>query len=296
MNGVPHLNLAIHYRKHIIELFKRNRFKSARFVGLFVLSICLMVLDHNTTYLASTRGAMAWFISPLQYMVNWPVTMVDKTSSHLSTRYQLIKTNQALQTQILLLRLRLQHALALEQDNRQLRALLNITTHPVNHVLLADIMSINTGPFVNTVILNQGTHHHVYIGQPVFDANGIMGQVIHVGTQSSTVLLLNDAHSAIPVQIQRNGIRAIATGDGTNHPLKLIQVPDTADVTTGDLLVSSGLGKHFPAGYPVASVIQVNHNPGKTFATILAQPIAALDRGHQVLLVWPQTQQGSHNA
>jgi len=120
----------------------------------------------------------------------------------------------------------------------------------------------------------------------VLDARGLMGQVVELMPYTSRVLLLTDTTHSIPVQVNRNGLRAIASGTGNPERLELRHVADTADIKEGDLLVSSGLGQRFPAGYPVATVKEVIHDSGQPFAIVRAVPTAALNRSRYLLLVF----------
>jgi rod shape-determining protein MreC len=205
----------------------------------------------------------------------------------LSTHDSLIKENLDLKAEQLLLKAQMQRLLALESENNQLKALLRSSTEVQGKVLVAEILSIDTDPFVNQVVLDKGIRESIFIGQPVLDANGVMGQIIQVGPMTSRMLLVNDPHSGVPVQVTRNGVRAIAVGDAYTGKLRLANVPQTADIKAGDLLLTSGLGEHYPEGYPVGQVTSVVKDPGLQFATILVEPSAKLDRSREVLLVWP---------
>ncbi|MCK4708166.1 MAG: rod shape-determining protein MreC, partial [Gammaproteobacteria bacterium] len=123
--------------------------------------------------------------------------------------------------------------------------------------------------------------------QPFVDAKGIMGKLIHINPFSSTALLITDPEHALPVQVNRNGLRAIAKGTGSQTRLEIPHLPNNADIKVGDLLVTSGLGCVFPVGYPAATVVEINIDPSLPFAEVLAEPIAELDRSSEVLLVWP---------
>jgi rod shape-determining protein MreC len=205
----------------------------------------------------------------------------------ISTHDTLIKENLDLKTEQLLLKAQVQRLLALESENSQLKALLRSTSEIHGKLLIAQLLAVDSEPFVNQVILDKGSRDGLYIGQPVLDANGVMGKVIQINPITSRVLLINDTHSAVPVQITRNGIRAIAVGDSYTGKLRLVNVPQTTDVKAGDILVTSGLGEHYPAGYPVGQITNVIKDPGMQFTTIDVQPSAHADRSRQVLLIWP---------
>ena len=137
------------------------------------------------------------------------------------------------------------------------------------------------------MIIDKGTRERVFVGQPVVDSEGLMGQVIEVSLITSRVMLISDQSHSVPVQVARSNLRLIAQGTGT-HQLEVMHVQDTADIVQGDLLVSSGLGNKFPVGYPVGTVTRVEHNPGRPFAEVAARPSAYLDRTRHVLLVFTE--------
>jgi rod shape-determining protein MreC len=142
------------------------------------------------------------------------------------------------------------------------------------------------------LVLDKGADASVYLGQPLIDARGLMGQVVEVSRFTSRVLLITDATHSVPVQVNRNGVRAIAEGTGSLDRLEIHHVAATTDIREGDLLVTSGLGQRFPIGYPVATVTGVERDPGQPFARIAARPTAALDRVRHVLLVFARKDTG----
>lgn len=151
---------------------------------------------------------------------------------------------------------------------------------------MAELIGVDPNPFTHRILINKGERDGVFLGQPVLDARGLMGQVVELMPYTSRVLLLTDSTHSIPVQVNRNGLRAIASGTGNPERLELRHVADTADVKEGDLLVSSGMGQRFPAGYPVATVNEVIHDSGQPFAIVRAIPTAALNRSRYMLLVF----------
>ncbi|MEX0584768.1 MAG: rod shape-determining protein MreC, partial [Natronospirillum sp.] len=157
----------------------------------------------------------------------------------------------------------------------------------------AELIGVDPDPFTHQVILNRASRDGAYIGQPVVDANGLVGQVIRVDLVTSRVLLLGDPNHAVPVQVNRNGVRTTVTGTGDLNELRLMFVPETADIVVGDLLVTSGLGGRFPKGYPVAEVTHVESQPGAQFSDVRARPLAELDRTRHVLLVDTEGQRGA---
>ncbi len=251
------------------------------------VSILLMVLDHREAYFVEIRSALTVIVSPVQFAVHWPLQLVGWIDSSVTSHQSLLQENADLRAEQILLRAQVQQLISLEKENKQLRALLQSTPRVQGKVVAAQLLAVDTDPFNQEVILDGGSRAGFYVGQPVLDANGVMGQIIKVGPLTSLVLLLTDTRSAIPVQVSSNGIRAIAKGTGTADGLVLLNIPKTTEIKSGELLVSSGLGQRFPQGYPVGTVKNVISRPGDHFAEITVTPAAHLDRSRLVLLVWP---------
>lgn len=253
-----------------------------------------MVMDKRTAGVQRVRDALAMPLAPLQYIVSLPLQLIDTLGNMVSTHDALIKENLDLKSEQLLLRAQVQRLLAIESENNQLKALMRSSTQVRGKVLISQLLAVDSDPFVNQIVLDKGSKDGVYVGQPVLDATGIMGQVIQVNPLNSRVLLINDTHSGISVQDTRTGMRAIAVGDNYTRQMRLANVPQTADIRVGDLLVTSGLSERYPEGYPVGEVISVVKDPGLQFATILVQAAAHLERSRQVLLVWPNKELPAH--
>jgi len=174
--------------------------------------------------------------------------------------------------------------------------LLNSSALVNEKVEVAELIGMDPNPFTHRILINKGERDGVVLGQPVLDARGLMGQVVELMPYTSRVLLLTDTTHSIPVQVNRNGLRAIASGTGNPERLELRHVADTADIKEGDLLVSSGLGQRFPAGYPVATVKEVIHDSGQPFAIVRAVPTAALNRSRYLLLVFSDSRSPEQRA
>ncbi len=245
-----------------------------------------MVMDKRLETFASIRAALSLPLAPLQYIVSWPTTFIDNVKSAISTHDDLVNENLRLKAEQLLLRSQLQRLIAIESENNYLKALLQSSRQVKGKTLIAELLAVDFEPFVNQVILNKGTRDGVYVGQPVLDATGVMGQVIQAGPITSRVLLINDPHSGVAVQDARNGVRAVVVGDSYSGKLVLRYVPKTADINVDDIFLTSGLGDHYPEGYPVGKVISVKKDPAQQFAEIYLQPSAHLDSSRQVLLIW----------
>jgi len=251
------------------------------------LSVVLMVMDHKYRSLEPVRAGLSVMIYPIQLLVEVPGTVSDWFSESLATRRHLQEENDSLRTQLFMQKVQMQKLASLEAENIRLRELLDSSFEVGEKVLIAELLSVNLDPYQHQIVINKGQLDDIYPGQPLLDAEGVIGQIVHAGPYTSTAVLITDTSHAIPVQVNRNGLRSIALGSGTINRLDLPYIPNNADIKPGDLLVTSGLGGHFPPGYPVALVSAVKHDPGRTFSEVIATPLAHLNRSREVLLVWP---------
>lgn len=257
-----------------------------RLLVLAVLSVALMVTDARFAFFKPARNQMGTVLMQAYWITDLPQRLWQGVSSQFSSRTELVAENEKLKTEALLLQGRVQKLAALTEQNVRLRELLNSSTLVNEKVEVAELIGMDPNPFAQRIVINKGERDGVVLGQPVLDARGLMGQVVELMPYTSRVLLLTDPTHSIPVQVNRNGLRAIASGTGNPERLELRHVADTADIKEGDLLVSSGLGQRFPAGYPVATVKEVIHDPGQPFAIVRAVPTAALNRSRYLLLVF----------
>lgn len=248
-----------------------------------------MVTDARFDYLKPVRSELALVLSPLYEVAGFPLRAWEGVSDQFSSRTELMAENERLKAEQLLLQRRLQKLAALTEQNVRLRELLNSAALVDDKVLVGELIGVDPNPYTHRIIIDKGAKDGVFVGQPVLDASGLMGQVVEVMPYSARVLLLTDVTHSIPVQVNRNGLRAIAVGTGNPERLELRYVADTADIKEGDLLVSSGLGQRFPAGYPVATVSKVIHDSGQPFAVVRAIPTAKLNRSRYMLLVFSDT-------
>ena len=258
-----------------------------RLLVLVSLSVVLMVMDHKYNSIESVRDALSLLVYPIQLSVELPGSVTEWFNESLATRRELQEEIDSLRTQQFMQKAQMQKFAALQAENIRLRELLDSSFEVGEKVLIAELMSVNLDPYKHQVVINKGDLHDIYPGQPLVDAEGVMGQIVHAGPYSSTAMLITDTSHAIPVQVNRNGLRSIALGSGTINRLILPYIPNSADILPGDLLISSGLGGRFPPGYPVATVTAVQHDPGNAFASVVATPLAHLNRSREVLLIWP---------
>jgi len=238
-------------------------------------------------YFSSTRSVLSTIVYPIQVIASFPSDASEWMNEFFQNRDELKEKNTALEATNLLNNVRLQKLQNLERENTRLRELLGSSFRLTERVLVAELLSIDLDPFSQQVLLNKGLNDGVFSGQPVLDAHGVMGQITEVTRFSSRAMLLTDPSHGLPVQINRNGLRAVAIGRGMAEPLQLEHLAHNADVRVGDVLVTSGLGGRFPVGYPVGTIIAINFPQGKAFADIAVKPAAELDTSREVLLVLP---------
>ncbi len=250
------------------------------------LSIVVMWLDQRYDYLAGVRRGLSIAGYGVEVTVNTPFLAWRGISDYFATRGRLLKENDELRSHQRETDLKLQRFDALEQENLRLRGLRMSTEQIAQKFLVGEIMQVDLDPYRHRVRINKGSHDGVQQGQPILDAAGVVGQITRVGVFSSEAILITDAEHAIPVQVNRNGLRTIAVGTGNLSQLSLPYLASNADIREGDLLVTSGLGGVFPAGYPVGTVKKIDREVAQTLASIIATPAAALDRDREVLLVF----------
>lgn len=267
-------------------LFNRGPSAATRLVIAALMAFALIIADLHYRQFDGFRSGLSVVVYPLHYLAGLPARLARDMGTRVASKDQLREENMRLHQENLALRARLQRFVALESENDRLRNLLGSAFKVGERVLIAELLEVDLDPYRQQVLVDKGALSGVFVGQPVLDANAVMGQVVRTGPLTSTVLLITDASHSLPVKINRNGLRSIATGSGLINQLNLLHVPKKADVQVGDLLVTSGLGGTFPAGYPVARVTDVRIEAGKRFATVIAEPTARLDRTHEVLLVW----------
>lgn len=265
----------------------------ASFFFLGVVSVVLMVMDHRSHYLDQARLWMGVAVNPIYAVVQAPSDFWNWLTGSFADRTRLRTENERLSEDLRVARIKLLQFDSLNEENRRLRAIRQASEGVGERTLIAEIIHVDVDPFRHRVRINKGADDGVFKGQPIVDAFGIVGQVVQVDKYTATLILISDTQHAIPVQVNRNGIRSIAVGTGDVGKLRLPYLTVESDVKAGDLLVSSGLDGIFPAGYPVAMVTKIERNPTETFALVEAKPLAQLDRDREVLLLWFEARNGS---
>ena len=272
-------------------LLGRRLSSLTRLIFVIVLSVVLMVLDHQSQHLLRIRAVLSVLIYPIQVVAAVPVRASAWVAELFGSERTLRQNNERLQAERLAHLARLQKLEALEAENKRLRDLLGSAARVADRAVVAELVEVSLEPFTRKIVVARGSRDAVYLGQPVIDAYGIIGQVTEVGTYASKATLITDPGHAIPVLVNRNGLRTIIFGTGAPDRVNVPYLTATTDIREGDLLVSSGMGGRFPPGYPVAQVTEVVKDPNEAFLKISAKPMARLNYGKEVLLIWPGERQ-----
>jgi rod shape-determining protein MreC len=258
-----------------------------RLLVFAALAVSLMALDHQGQHLRQIRSALSILTYPLVTIAAIPARVGGWMSDTLTSEEQLRERYTTLQEQHRILQAKLLQFEALEAENRRLRSLLGSATRVADRAVVAELVEVSAEPFTRTIVIDKGTQDHVFLGQPVLDAYGVVGQVTEVNPGLSRVTLITDPGHAIPVQVERTGLRTILYGTGDDDEVDLPFLTASAKIKQGDLLITSGMGGRFPPRYPVARIGEVVNDPNEAFLRIKATPTARLRHHKEVLLVWP---------
>jgi rod shape-determining protein MreC len=265
--------------------FARGPSPLARLAFFSALSLALMATDSRLQYLGSLREHLMVVLQPLQLIANAPSMLYESTNEYFSTHHRLLNENQLLRKQALIQAISLQKMKTLQLENTNLRELLQANQSLEEFSQLGEILHVGRDPFTKKIIVNRGSVHHVVEGAAVVDAKGVIGQVTRTYPASSEVTLITDKSLTIPIQIERNGLRAIAFGHGRDNTLDLPFLPANVDIKPGDKLITSGIDGIYPKGLAVATVTNIQTTPDSPFARIICVPTGGIENHKQVLLV-----------
>jgi len=254
-------------------------------LAYLILASVLMLTDHRMNVGQQAREKLSVVIEPVWWLASLPSRMWSGVDDELATRQALQDSNERLLHELQVVNARMQRMSAINDENQRLRDLLHAKRNGSLQVQMVSILDVDLNPYRQRIVLNAGTRQGVKVGQAIMDAGGMLGQVIEVSDNKATALLVTDADHAIPVQVARSGFRAIAFGTGDPGSLLISDIPQSADIRKGDLLVTSGMGGRFPAGFPVATIEKLSPNDTGLFMVGKAKPAARMDRGLEVLLV-----------
>ncbi|PSF05976.1 rod shape-determining protein MreC [Marinobacter fuscus] len=271
-------------------MFAQGPVPGFRLLLVLLISAALIVADARFDKLAPLRSTLATGLAPVYWLGNAPYSFSDWFSGLFVSRDDLQRENEELKTRMLILERRALKYAALASENNELRRLLNSSEALDDRVIVGEIVAVSPDPYSHEIVINKGESDGVKPGQAILDAEGLMGQVVQSSQFTARVLLVSDSSHAVPVEVVRNGLRAILLGTGDPRELDVLHVPSTADIREGDMLVSSGLGGRFPRGYPVAEVESITKEAGEPFVTIRALPKARLSESRLVLVVFQPEQ------
>jgi rod shape-determining protein MreC len=267
------------------RLFDNQVSPTARLVFYGLLAIVLMATDFKSDYVGKMRYTASLIAAPFYAALEWPFAAGKSLQETARYHQTLLDENEQFRQEQLKTSGQLQEMDSIRLEISRLRSLLGASSSLRVDFQFAELMRVDLDPFSHRVLINSGTKEGVFAGQPVIDSGGIVGQVETVLPGMSYVRLISDPSHALPVQIARTGQRCIIYGIGDTELLILRNLPFNIDLQPGDRIITSGLGERFPSGYPVAEVMSVERRPGQTFALGYARPLAALDRGREVLLL-----------
>ena len=261
---------------------------NTKLIIFVVLSFILLINDQRNNYLSIHRNSIAIAIYPLQSAVEIPSRLTDWFDLRIKSKEILIQENQNLLSQQKINSSILQRYESLEQENERLKQILNAASNLDNKVEITRIISVNVNPYRHTIVIDKGERDGVYEGQILLGADGVIGQILHTNFLTSEAILISDSDHALPVEINRNGLRTIVLGNGSYTKLDVPYIPNNADIEIGDLLVTSGLGGKFPSGYPVAKVDFIESDLSEQFYKVSAKPIAYLNQVRELMLLKPE--------
>jgi len=267
-------------------LFAEGGAGALRLLAYLTLSVILMVVDYRGGYLSQLRVWLSLLNEPLYRVASSPAVLARELHDGLVSRQTLAQERDALSAELLIARSQLARADAIARENERLRALMGGARGLQLQVQLAFLADIDLDPFRHRITLDRGGRAGLRAGLAILDAGGLVGQVTEVTPLRASAILISDPSHAVPVQVQRSGLRTIAFGTGDLDRLLIPNIPQSADIRVGDLLITSGLGGGFPAGLHVAEITRLQPDETRLFGLAEARPVAALDRSGEVLLVW----------
>jgi len=263
----------------------RGQFSTSKLLFFLILSFGLMYLDYKGQYLNKVRSYISVTTYPIHVGVNAPKNIFLKLTESMGQREKIILDNQKLKTENITLGSQIQQIYRLEKENKRLRELLDSKQKTEDIFVLAEIITENPDPFKHRIIINKGSKEDVHTNQTIADSKGIIGHVIRDQIFGSEVLLITDPEHAIPIEVARTGLRSIALGMGSYEEIKLSYLAVNTDIQKGDILLTSGLGGQYPAGYPVAIIDKVSAQEGESFLEVRAKPFANLTNINEVWVI-----------
>ena len=271
-------------KKNTIDRSNPN-YSGLRIVLIFILSLGMMYLDFQGNYTDRLRSYLSVIVLPLQVVANTPKKIINNLKDKLNDRESILTENQLLKKEIIQLYSKVQQTYKLEAENKRLFELLKAKPEDDKSFIFADIISVNQDNDKHQIIINKGSMDGIKLGAAIADSKGIIGHIFRDQGLASEVLLISDPEHSIPIEIARNGLRAIAIGIGSYDEIILNNLPNNSDIKINDVLITSGLGGRYPEGYPVAIITNIERVKGDSYLSIGAKPIANLKNINEVLVI-----------
>jgi len=257
--------------------------KSLFFVIIF--SLALLLVDTRTNYLQATRAILAYALNPISWVAAVPSRFFGQVDSFLENEPEIENAYEHLRLEYVKLKSDMLRRNAVDRENARLRALLGVVERTNVEMKIARSVQIDLDPYQHRVLVNKGAASGIFVGQPVLDDQGVVGQVSQVFRSSSVVTLITDPSHTVPVRIQRTGEHILAEGSGDLSFLRIPFLNKNVDIVKGDIIETSGLGGRFPDGYPVAKIDQIETIKGEAFLSINASPVAAVESLNYLLFM-----------
>jgi len=265
--------------------FPRGPSPLARLAFFGLVSIALLFADTRFRYLESVRQVAAIVLYPLQRIVQMPGAALSYVGTYFSSQRELADHNAALQRRLVEQGPAVQGYARLQLESAQLKALLALRDRYEAAATAVELLYTGRDPFAQKVFVDKGADAGIAAGEAVIDAEGVVGQVTRVFPYMAEVTLITDKDQAVPVRVERSGVRSVLFGAGAGHPPELRFMSPNADIRIDDRLVTSGIDGTFPQGLAVAQVATLERDTGQMFARITARPIAGVDRSRHLLVL-----------
>jgi rod shape-determining protein MreC len=269
--------------------FHRGPSPAARLAFFGILSLALMFADTRFRYLEGIRQVTSVILFPLQRAVQLPGEALAWTGAYFADKRALTDENAALKADLVAHSLSAQEFARLQTENANLRGLLELTRRYSGTAVAVEVLYTGRDPFTQKLFVNRGSEAGIAAGQAVIDDLGVVGQVTRTFPGMAEVTLMTDKDHAVPVKVERSGVRSVVFGAGAGRSPELRFMAPTADIRQGDKLVTSGLDGTYPAGLAVAEVTSVERETGQVFARIVVRPLAGADRSTYLLVLGQAT-------
>jgi rod shape-determining protein MreC len=265
--------------------FHRGPSPLARLAFFGLVSIVLLFADTRYRYLEGIRHVAGTVLYPLQRAIEMPSEAVMWVGRYFADKAHLADENVELR-QALTAQAPISQAFPqLRDENERLKTLLDLQARYGGAGRAVEVLYTGRDPFTQKVFVNKGLQAGLAPGEAVLDDRGVVGQVTRVFPYMAEVTLVTDKDQAVPVKVERSGVRSVLFGNGTGRAPELRFTAPTADVRVGDRLLTSGIDGTYPPNLPVAEVVDIERDTGQMFARIATRPLSGVDRSQYLLVL-----------